>query len=208
VAAVRTWPASAQWRCIDPVSFRGLSRHSYRNVLLSRIRGATDKPPACPSTRRSTGTEVLVDGGQTDGRVGLFGLLRRGLGAVRGCGLVELRAEGTRTCSASRALCAFLLCKQCYRTAQGPLCQHARPLCERNEIPQLWVAKSRSRAEEVRSSRARERRPAKGRSATDGNSSSLPTQALNRTVCARRRELRNAALWARNKGPYRTLVRS
>jgi hypothetical protein len=30
-------------------------------------------------------------------------------------------------------------------TAQGPLCQHARPLCERNEIPQLWVAKSRSR---------------------------------------------------------------
>ena len=229
VAAVRTWPASAQWRYINPVSFRGRSRHSHRNVLLSRIKGATDKPPACPSTRRSTGTEVLVEGGQTDGRVGLFGLLRRGLGAVRGCGLVELRAEGTRTCSASRALCAFLLCKQRYRTAQSPLCQHTRPLetleqryrtaqsplcqhirplCERIEIPQLWVAKSRSRAEEVRSRRARERRPAKGRSATDGNSSSLPTQALNRTVCARRRELRNAALWARNKGPYRTLVRS
>ena len=30
-------------------------------------------------------------------------------------------------------------------TAQGPLCQHARPLCERNEIPQLSVATSRSR---------------------------------------------------------------
>ncbi len=72
-----------------------------RSVLLSRIRGATDKPPACPSTRRSTGTEVLVEGGQTDGRFGLLGLLRRGLGTVRGCGLVELREEGTRTCSAS-----------------------------------------------------------------------------------------------------------
>jgi hypothetical protein len=100
VAAVRTWPASAQWSCIDPVSFRGLSRHSYRNVLLSRIRGATDKPPAWPSTRHLT--VVLVEGGRTDGRVGhLRLLLPRGLGAVRGCGLVGLRAEGTRTCSAS-----------------------------------------------------------------------------------------------------------
>ena len=67
-------------------------------------------------------------------------------------------------------------------------------------------------AEEVRSSPASspagERRPAKGRSTTDGNPSSLPTQALNRTVRARRRELRNAALSARSKGPYRTWVRS
>jgi len=97
-------------------------------------------------------------------------------------------------------------------TAQGPLCQHARPLYERNEIPQLSVATSRSRAEEVRSSPASspagERRPAKGRSTPDGNPSSLPTQALNRTVRARRRELRNAALSARSKGPYRTWVRS
>jgi hypothetical protein len=63
-------------------------------------------------------------------------------------------------------------------------------------------------AEEVRSSPAGERRPAKSCSTTDGNPSSLPTQALNRTVRARRRELRNAALLARSKGHYRTWVRS
>ena len=61
-------------------------------------------------------------------------------------------------------------------------------------------------AEEVRSSPARERRPAKGCATTAGDPSSLPTQALSR-MCATE-ELRNAALWARNKGPYPTLVRS
>ncbi len=72
-----------------------------RSVLLSRIKGATDKPPACPSTRRTRRCIiVLVERARTDGRVGLLGLLRRGLGAGRGC-LLETREEWTRTCSAS-----------------------------------------------------------------------------------------------------------
>ena len=115
-------------------------------------------------------------------------------------------AKGRPTCAAGAAVGETL--EQRYRNGAGPSLP-ARPAA----LTRFHSFRSRQvEAEEVRSSPASspagERRPAKGRSTTDGNPSLLPTQALNRTVRARRRELRNAALSARSKGPYRTWVRS
>jgi len=75
-----------------------------------------------------------------------------------------------------------------------------------NETPQLWVEKSIRRGG---SQQPCERAASCKGSRHDGRRSEFTadTSAEPYRMCATE-ELRNAALWARNKGPYPTLVRS